>query len=204
MHRHFPDGLLDHKTRNPSSCRIADLRKATHSQNAANTNLLQPLLVVSKASAGIRSTTNIPPESGFEEKSSSWVSTIRQESIRLRGLQGVWRVCDDEQTAWVVEDLFAALTCVRVLGVLENSNLLRKYARMGGSLACLAPGGPGGGVAVRERRRQGAEHRFGNPHALHPIPIGIKRVRQLAVSRDNVRVSPGRVRRTPRAGRRSF
>ena len=39
MHGHFPDGLLDHKTRNPSSCRIADLRKATHSQNAANTNL---------------------------------------------------------------------------------------------------------------------------------------------------------------------
>ena len=31
MHGHFPDGLLDHKTRNPSSCRIADLRKATHS-----------------------------------------------------------------------------------------------------------------------------------------------------------------------------
>ena len=39
MYGHFPDGLLDHKTRNPSSCRIADLRKATHSQNAANTNL---------------------------------------------------------------------------------------------------------------------------------------------------------------------
>ena len=39
MHGHFPDGLLDYKTRNPSSCRIADLRKATHSQNAANTNL---------------------------------------------------------------------------------------------------------------------------------------------------------------------
>src|SRR6476620_9729538 len=29
MHGHFPDGLLDHKIRNPSSCRIADLRKAT-------------------------------------------------------------------------------------------------------------------------------------------------------------------------------
>jgi hypothetical protein len=54
-----------------------------------------------------------------------------------------------------------------------------------------------GGVAVSERRGQGAEHRFGNPHALHRIPIGIKRVRQLAVSRDNVRVSPGRVRRRP-------
>jgi hypothetical protein len=43
---------------------------------------VQPLLVVSKASAGIRSTTNIAPESGFEEKSSSWVSTIRQEKPR--------------------------------------------------------------------------------------------------------------------------
>ena len=65
-------------------------------------------------------------------------------------------------------------------------------------------GRAGGGVAVRERRGQGAEHRFGNPHALRCIPIGIKRVSRLAVSRDNVRVSPGRVRRTPRAGRRSF
>ena len=39
MHGHFPDGMLDHKNHNRSSCRIADLRKATQSQNAANTNL---------------------------------------------------------------------------------------------------------------------------------------------------------------------
>ena len=50
---------------------------------------------------------------------------------------------------------------------------------------------------MRERRGQGAEHRFGNPHALRCIPIGIKRVSRLAVSRDNVRASPGRVRRRP-------
>src|SRR6476469_3999047 len=41
MHGHFPDGLLDHKTRNPSSCRIADLRKATRSQNSANSRMQQ-------------------------------------------------------------------------------------------------------------------------------------------------------------------
>ena len=68
---------------------------------------------------------------------------------------------------------------------------------MGGGLACLAPGGPGRGVAVREPRGQGAEHRFGNPHALRCIPIGMKWVSRLAVSRDNVRASPGRVRRRP-------
>src|SRR6478672_6837612 len=45
---------------------------------------VQPLLVVSKASAGIRSTTNIAPESGFEEKSSSWVSTIRQDYVAAK------------------------------------------------------------------------------------------------------------------------
>jgi len=39
MHGHFPDGAFDHKKRNPSSCRIADLRVATHSENAANTYL---------------------------------------------------------------------------------------------------------------------------------------------------------------------
>jgi HNH endonuclease len=39
MHGHFPDGLLDHKTRNPSSCRIADLREATSRQNNANTKV---------------------------------------------------------------------------------------------------------------------------------------------------------------------
>jgi hypothetical protein len=39
MHGHFPDGMLDHKNHNRSSCRIADLLKATQSQNAANTNL---------------------------------------------------------------------------------------------------------------------------------------------------------------------
>jgi hypothetical protein len=48
--------------------------------------------------------------------------------------------------------------------LLQIFYLLRKYARMAGGLACLAPGGPGRGVAVRERRGQGAEHRFGNPH----------------------------------------
>ncbi len=55
----------------------------------------------------------------------------------------------------------------------------------------------GAGVAVRERRGQGAEHRSGNPHALRCIAIGIKRVSWLALSRDNVRASPGRVRRRP-------
>jgi hypothetical protein len=66
---------------------------------------------------------------------------------------------------------------------------------MPGGLACLAPGGPGRGVSVRERRGQGAEHRFGNPHALRRIPIGFERVGRLAVSRDNDR--PGRIRRRP-------
>ncbi len=40
MHGHFPDGLLDHKTRNPSSCRIADLRKATHNAARAGEGLI--------------------------------------------------------------------------------------------------------------------------------------------------------------------
>jgi HNH endonuclease len=33
---HFPDGELDHKNHNRSSCRIADLREATPRQNKAN------------------------------------------------------------------------------------------------------------------------------------------------------------------------
>jgi hypothetical protein len=78
------------------------------------------------------------------------------------------------------------------------SYLLRKYARAGGGLACLAPGEGGGVCAARTAAPwAGAEHRFGNPHALRCIPIGIKRVSRLAVSRDNVRASPGRVRRRP-------
>jgi hypothetical protein len=36
VHGRFPNGQLDHKNRNPSSCRIADLREATNCQNHAN------------------------------------------------------------------------------------------------------------------------------------------------------------------------
>ena len=53
---------------------------------------------------------------------------------------------------------------------------------MGGGLASLPGGGAGVGVAVRERRGQGAEHRFGNPHALRRIPIGIELVTTYALS----------------------
>ena len=90
MHGHFPDGMLDHKNHNRSSCRIADLRKATQSQNAANTNLRATSTSGFKVSAGIRSTTNIAPKSGSEEKSWSWVSTIRQE--KPRGHTTTWRL----------------------------------------------------------------------------------------------------------------
>ena len=81
--------------------------------------------------------------------------------------------------------------------VLGNWRVLRKYARVGGAWASLGGGrGRRRGGAAR-RRGQGAEQRFGNPHALRRIPIGMKRVSPLAVSRDNVRASPGRVRRRP-------
>src|SRR5262249_35566976 len=36
VHGRVPNGQLDHKTRKPSSCRIADLREATNRQNHAN------------------------------------------------------------------------------------------------------------------------------------------------------------------------
>jgi hypothetical protein len=35
----FPNGPLDHKNRNPASCRIADLRRSTHGQNRANSKV---------------------------------------------------------------------------------------------------------------------------------------------------------------------
>ena len=66
---------------------------------------------------------------------------------------------------------------------------------MAGGLACLAPGVPGRGVAVRERRGQDGGMRS-SIAGLRCIRIGIKRVVRLSEPRDNVRVSPGRVRRT--------
>ena len=85
MHGHFPDGLLDRKTETHQAAGSRTCEWQRTAKTLQIQTCVQPLLVVSKASAGIRSTTNIAPESGFEEKSSSWVSTIRQVAARVFG-----------------------------------------------------------------------------------------------------------------------
>ena len=101
MHGHFPDGLLDHKTRNPSSCRIADLRKATHSQNAANTNLRATSTSGFKGVCWHKKTQQISRPNRVSRKSRR-VGFLQygkrsREGIRLRGGQGIRGICADQQ-----------------------------------------------------------------------------------------------------------
>jgi HNH endonuclease len=83
MHGHFPDGALDHKNQHRSSCRIADLREATR-QNSANSRMQRTNRSGFKGDCWHKKHNKYRARIGFEEKSSSWVSTIRQEKPRAQ------------------------------------------------------------------------------------------------------------------------
>ena len=83
MHGHFPDGLLDHKNHNRSSCRIADLREATRSQNSANSRMQRTNRSGFKGARWIKKCNKYRAQIVFRGKAVSPEDTIkRQERLR--------------------------------------------------------------------------------------------------------------------------
>jgi Demerecviridae HNH endonuclease len=109
MHGHFPDGTLDHKNHNRSSCRIADLREATRSQNSANSRMQR---------------TN---RSGF--KGARWIKKCSKyrAQIVFRGKAvslGYYKTAREAALAYdyVAGKVFGEFARTRITGLTDHSN----------------------------------------------------------------------------------
>jgi hypothetical protein len=105
MHGHFPEGQLDHKTRDRSSCRIEDLREATQSQNLMNSK-------TRPSRSGLKG-------AHWRSREQTWISSIKRNGKQIH--LGYFATAEDAHQAYceAAKSTFGEFFCSGAIEALE-------------------------------------------------------------------------------------